>query len=142
MDEKFYYGNIEKQNEEIKFHCKRCGEVVEIKAENKGLRIKCPSCDLIFISPKEGSVSSKEEKLYLEIFFEILAILSGVGAFICLILMFVVMAKSRGRFSVGSLMMMTGFIINIFFCLGLAQLVKYFRYLCKNIEDMKNNVKN
>ncbi len=194
MDKNLKSENTEEQNKNKELNCKHCGERIEIKAENKGLRIQCPSCGLIFISPKEGnflpkeensnikfnckrcgekietakenigsrvecsscgltsitpecsdvfpqerSVLPKEEKLYLETYFDLFAILSGVTAFIFLIIPFATMGSGRGRFSaVPIIIMMIGAIINIFLCLGLSELVKYFRELCKNIEDIKN----
>ncbi len=146
---------MDTEREYYVFECPRCEQEMQVELQHAGMKIACPKCDTTFIpnqinkeqanifpfnlkevTHKEGI--TVEEKLLLEKVFDILAGVSFAAGIITLILMFMNVGEDNKILVFSYLTTTIMLAINIFLCLGLSELVKYFRFLCKDIFDIRN----
>ena len=143
--------------------CPNCKGMGQLDDNFAGQEVNCPVCGHDFVcseklfdftsnsvkTEKNNNVESKknvkkqndkimkkESEFMLETVFYILSAFSGMGALAGVIAIIVSLNKQQTSSITISFATTFFCVMSIFLCLGVAELVKHFRLLCKNISEL------
>ena len=149
--------NKKSDDEMCSFNCCYCDEEIQMAEKYAGMEIQCPKCNESFITPnipKKMSIKNnhtttstisttkdkepKPDSLLLESLFKIMATLSIIVTVIALFCLCMGIINKDPNSTFSSIFLGIGSLFNIFFFLGLSELIKHYSKFCFDMIHKKN----